>query len=115
VTEKAVPPGDPRLVPALNNLGAVWLQQGQAPAVEPLFRRSMAIVEQALGPDHVQTVLPLGGLAVLYSAEGRYRDAEPLYHRTLAIQERATGPDHPALAGTLTTSASSHTNCTNGP
>jgi tetratricopeptide (TPR) repeat protein len=40
VTEKAVPPGDPSLVPALINLVDGWLQQGLASAAEPVFRRA---------------------------------------------------------------------------
>lgn len=108
VTEKAVPPGDPGLVPALNDLGAVWLQQGQAVAAEPLFRRSMAIAEKALvvleksvGPEHQRVGITLNNLAEVNRAQGRWEDAARLYPQAIAIVEKNLGPDHPTLAGLL--------------
>ena len=43
VTEKAVPPGDPRLVPALNNLGVLHREMGHAALGEPLLREAVAM------------------------------------------------------------------------
>jgi hypothetical protein len=50
VTEKAVPPDDPRLVAPLNNAGAAWLQQGLAADAEPVFRRALPSRRRSSAP-----------------------------------------------------------------
>jgi len=95
LTEKALPPGDPGLVPALNDLGAAWLQQGLASPAEPLFRRSMAIAEQALGPDDPSTATSMAGLAAVYQAPARFAEAEQLYRGAIRIYEKTLGRADP--------------------
>jgi tetratricopeptide (TPR) repeat protein len=75
--------------------------QGHYAEAEPLYQRSLAIVEKALGPEHPHVAPILNNLAELYRAQGRYIEAEPLYQRALAIDEKALGPDHPDLATDL--------------
>ncbi len=60
---------------------------------EPLYKRSLAILEKALGPEHPNVAMSLNNLALLYEAQGRYGDAEPLYKRSLAISEKVLGPE----------------------
>jgi tetratricopeptide (TPR) repeat protein len=68
---------------------------------EPLYQRSLAILEKALGPDHPDTATSLNNLAVLYDNQGRYAEAEPLYQQALVILEEVLGPDHPNTARNL--------------
>ena len=68
---------------------------------EPLYQRSLAILEKALGPDHPEVAATLNNLAALYCSQGRYAEAEPFLRRSLAISEKALGPDHPSVATTL--------------
>ena len=86
---------------SLNNLAALYDDQGRYADAEPLYKRSLAIREKALGPDHPDVATSLNNLAVLYDNQGRYADAEPLYKRSLAIREKALGPDHPDVATSL--------------
>ena len=37
---------------ALNNLAALYDNQGRYAEAEPLYKRALAIQEKALGPDH---------------------------------------------------------------
>ena len=70
---------------SLNNLAALYDDQGRYADAEPLYKRSLAIWEKALGPDHPDVATALNNLAALYDDQGRYADAEPLYKRSLAI------------------------------
>ncbi len=57
---------------SLNNLAGLYQTQGHHAVVEPLYERSLAIVEKALGPEHPDVATSLNNLAVLYHAQGRY-------------------------------------------
>ena len=78
------------------------MPRGQYAEAEPLYKRSLAIMEKALGPDHPMVALSLNNLALLYRAMDRFAEAESLcYKRSLAIMEKALGPDHPDVATSL--------------
>ena len=98
---EAFGPDDVRLAKSLNELGLVYKAQGRYADAEPLYERSLAILEKALGPEHLNVAASLNNLAGLYSTQGRYADAKPLYERSLAIWETALGPDHPNVAASL--------------
>ena len=91
----------PDVATSLNNLAALYNDQGRYEAVEPLYRRALAIREKVFGPDHPDVALSLNNLAELYHNQGRYEAAEPLHRRALAIWEKALGPDHPDVATSL--------------
>ena len=86
---------------SLNNLAALYSDQGRYAEAEPLYKRALAICEKALGPDHPDVGSSLNNLAALYRDQGRYAEAEPLFKRSLAIREKALGPDHPDVATSL--------------
>ncbi len=86
---------------SLNNLAALYKNQGRYAEAEPLYKRALAIYEKKLGPDHPDTGISLNNLAGLYKNQGRYAEAEPLYKRALAIDEKKLGPDHPDTATSL--------------
>ncbi len=91
-------PQDPRLATTLNYLALVYDAQGKYADAEPLYKRSLAILENALGPEHPDVAKSLNNLALLYHHQGKYAKAEPLYMRSLAISEKALGPEHPQVA-----------------
>ena len=83
------------------------LQRRYAEA-EPLFERSLAIMEKTLGPDHPDTAVTLERWAVLHDVRGRYAQAEPLYQRVLAIREKTSGAEHVDVAVVLDKLASTY-------
>src|SRR5437764_11821541 len=82
----------------LNDLALLYQNQGRYADAEPLYQRSLAMLQRTLGPNHPAVAATLGNLAALYEEEGRYAEAEGLCHRSVEILERALGPDHLALA-----------------
>ncbi len=97
----ALGPDHPDLATSLNNLAGLYQAQGKYGEAEPLYKRSLAVLEKALGPDHSHVATSLDNLAALYQAHGRYGAAEPLYKRSLVIVEKALGPEHPTVAQAL--------------
>jgi tetratricopeptide (TPR) repeat protein len=86
---------------SLNELGVLYQSQGRYAEAEPLFQRSLQILEKQLGVDHPDTANSLNNLAALYRVQGRYAEAEPLYVRSLQIYEQQLGADHPDTALSL--------------
>ena len=93
IDEKALGPDHLNTAQSLNNLAAVYGDQGRYEEAVPLYQRALAIREKALGPDHPNTAQSLNNLASLYGRQGRYEEAESLFQRALAIQEKALGLD----------------------
>jgi tetratricopeptide (TPR) repeat protein len=85
----------------LNDLGYQLYTMGEYAQAEPLYQRSLAILENALGKDHPTVATSLNNLAGLYDTQGQYAQAEPLYQRSLVILENALGKDHPDVATSL--------------
>ena len=81
--------------PALGNLAALYSSQGRYAKAEPLYLRSLEIVEKALGKSHPHVAASLNNLAALYESQGRYAKAEPLFLRALSIYEKALGKSPP--------------------
>ena len=51
---------------SLNNLAQLYDTQGDYAKAEPLYKRSLAILEKALGSDHPGVATSLNNLAALY-------------------------------------------------
>ncbi len=85
----------------LNTLGILYDHQGNYSEAEPLYLRSLNILERQLGADHPNVANILNNLASLYESQGKYSEAEPLYLRSLSIRERQLGADHPSVAISL--------------
>ena len=83
---------------SLHNLANLYQNMGQYAKAEPLYQRSLKIMESKLGPDHPDVATNLNNLAILYEHMGQYAKAEPLYQRSLKIYESKLGPDHPNVA-----------------
>jgi tetratricopeptide (TPR) repeat protein len=76
-----------RIVPALNNLAALYTRLGRFADAELVYMRALSIRETSLNPD-IDIAQSLQNLADVYIAQGRIAEAEPLYKRARAIQER---------------------------
>src|SRR5260221_654088 len=85
----------------LNDLAALYWQQGRYAEAEPLFQNALHIREQYLGPEHAETATPLNDLATLYWQQGRYTEAEPLFQHTLHDHASELQPDHAETATPL--------------
>src|SRR3974390_617504 len=72
----------------LNQQAIQLYQQGRYADAEPLYKRSLAILEKALGLNDPNVASLLNNLAELYEAQGRYADAEPILKSSLAIREK---------------------------
>jgi len=110
IYEKAMGPDHPEVATSLNNLAALYKNQGKYNEAEPLYQRSLAIREKALGRDHPDVAQSLNNLATLYHSRGKYSEAEPLYQRSLAIREKALERDHPDVAQSLNNLAALYRN-----
>jgi tetratricopeptide (TPR) repeat protein len=77
---------------SLNNLAALYQTQGRYADAEPLYKRSVTILEKTLTPEHPDVATSLNNLAALYEAQGRHADAQALHKRSLAIREKTTAP-----------------------
>jgi tetratricopeptide (TPR) repeat protein len=91
----------PEVAQSLNNLAAVYQDEGKLDAALPLFQRSLAIQEKALEPTDPLLAIPLGNLGFVYKTLGKFGLAEPLYVRALSISEKALGAEHPNVIAAL--------------
>ncbi len=92
---------DPRVGVSLNNLADLYNIQAKYIEAEPLYLRSLTLLEETFGPEHPIVDATLNNLALLYRAQDNYGEAEPLYLRSLELREKVLGPEHPNLAKTL--------------
>ena len=86
---------------ALSELADVYRSEARYGEAEPLYKRSLAILEKAHGPEHPDISVVLNNFANFYNEQGRYADAEPLYKRSQAIDEKTRRPNDPNRAATL--------------
>ena len=61
---------------SLNNLAALYYNQGKYRPAELLFKRALAIVEKSLGPDHPYVITCLENMAALYQGTNRKQEAD---------------------------------------
>lgn len=92
---------DLRLALTLNNLAAMYHEQGKFTMAEPLYKRSLDIKTAVLGDCHPDVALNHHNLAVLYSARRMYPVAEKHYKITLEMKEKLYGSHDKELLNTL--------------
>ena len=76
---------------SLNNLAALYRDQGRYSEAEPLHKRALSIQEQVLGPTHPNTAKSLNNVAALYREQGRYSSGAISTNAALSIQEQVLG------------------------
>jgi len=89
------------LAAALNNLGQVHAGQGRDDLAEPLYKRSIALMEKSVGLETPLISAELTNLAALYQRQGRFTEAEPLFKRALAVSEKGLSREHPDVGRAL--------------
>jgi tetratricopeptide (TPR) repeat protein len=72
----------------LNNLAALYRDQGRYAEAEPLYQRALAIWEEALGPEHPNVATALENYAALLRDTGRSEDAMEMEARAKAIRAK---------------------------
>ena len=88
-------PDHPEVAISLHNLAVLYHDKFRYADAEPLYRRSLTILEQALGPEHPNVAISLYKLAEVYQSQGRHSEAKPLFRRAAEISEETSGPNHP--------------------
>lgn len=92
VREKAGPESSQSAF-GLNELAAFYYNLGLAGKAEPLYRRSLAILEKIFGLNHPSTFLTVYNLAILYDGQQRNIEAEASYRRAAIGFEMSLGPN----------------------
>ena len=103
LAERLNGPDHPAVAIPLNNLALLYSAQGRYPEAEPLYKRSLAIVEKAARARPSRRRRHPQQPRRALSTQGRYAEAEPLYKRALASTRRRTGPTTPTWPTRSTT------------
>jgi tetratricopeptide (TPR) repeat protein len=80
----------------INNLGVLYLDQGEYSLAEALYTEALAGCRRQLGDDHPDTLTSMNNLGLLYQHQGKFAEAEELYTEALAATRRQLGDDHPS-------------------
>jgi serine/threonine protein kinase/tetratricopeptide (TPR) repeat protein len=93
--DRELGPDDRQTLAAMNNLAAVYQDQGKfdqaAPLKEEVYRRRLA----QFGPLDADTLLAMNNLADLYRIRGQYELAADMFRQVIAGRREASGPTHP--------------------
>jgi outer membrane biosynthesis protein TonB len=90
----------PSLGTALNELGRLYIRQGQHECAEEVLERLLRIT-RTKGEEHPDVATALAGLAVVKRALDDDAAAEQLFRGALRIRERALAPQHMATVVTM--------------
>lgn len=75
--------------------------QGRFTDAEPLFKKSLDLLEKALPPGHADVATAINNLGFQYQATDRLDEAEELYKRALVLREMALPKSALAVADSL--------------
>ncbi len=78
----------------LDDLASLYMIQGKHSAAEPLFKRSMKIVEGSFNGNHKQIITALTGLGAVYVQKKMYAEAEKYLTRALKIVDANNQYEH---------------------
>lgn len=101
LAEKALSQNDPKLLPYLRKLGAVYQTLGRYREAEAVFRRALSAAEAAFGPESKETIEVLNDLSDVLCTLAGYGQADSLARKALRLGEALLGPDHCSLARSL--------------
>ncbi len=74
---------------SLNNLAGLYEAQSHYAEAEPLYQRSLAILEKALGPEHTDVATTLENYAALLRETARGDEAESMEARAKSIRAKS--------------------------
>ena len=92
---------NPEVATTLNDMGAIYMNQGNYVEATSQFEDARLVLENALGPDHPSVADILFNLAESYRVQGEFAKAKPLYERALEIRQNTLPLDHPSIAQSL--------------
>ncbi len=72
----------------MSEVGLLYRLQGRYAKAEPLYKRSLAILEKALGAEHPNVAASLENYAALLRKTGRGTEASKLEARAKAIRAK---------------------------
>lgn len=81
------------LADSLNNLGNIYLKQGQYEQAETTLKQALAERKKLYGDNHEYVAYSLNELAKVYNAQELYAQAEPLFVQALEIKQKVFGED----------------------
>ena len=81
-------PDHPNVDLSLNNLAALYDNQGKYAQAEPLLQRALAIREKTLGADHPKVAESLENYAALLRKMNREAEAERMDARAQVIRDK---------------------------
>jgi len=84
---------DPQIVTPLNNLAALYMQQGRYSDAEQLYLQALSIRNNMSASEDSGTVIILSNLGALYLKEGKYPEAESLCKRALDLRAKLHTPE----------------------
>jgi len=89
---------DEKVAHCLNNLAAIYREQGEYVEAETIIKKAIIINERT--PENNPHILAINYnvLALLYDAQGKHDKAEQLYKKAIEIDKKTLGEDHPNLA-----------------
>ena len=99
--EEAWGPKHTSTLDTVNNLGALYSDQGKTKEAEEMYLRALRGKEEAWGPKHTSTLSTVNNLGNLYSDQGKMKEAEEMYLRALKGKEEAWGPKHTSTLDTV--------------
>jgi len=83
---------------SLENLAMLYQAQGKYTEAQPLFERSLAMMEKTLGPEHPDLMESLKNYTALLQKMGRDAEAAKIEARLLAIRKPKSTPVRTPLA-----------------
>jgi tetratricopeptide (TPR) repeat protein len=96
--EKALGAEHTSTLDTINNLAALYADQGKLVEAEKLFQQALQRYEKALGADNATTYIPalntIWGLGGLFNRRADWAKARTMYSKALVGYEKVVGPDH---------------------
>jgi len=95
-----LPEDAPQLSPTWNNMGSIYLRQGNTELALEYHQKALSIQLKSPSPDLPSIVSYSNNIGGVYLKLERYDDALVHFKRALQIEEQTLPTNHPELAGT---------------
>jgi tetratricopeptide (TPR) repeat protein len=83
----------------VNNLGNLYVDQGELVEAEQMYERALRGYEKALGADHIMIYIPAlntkWNFGSLYERQANFIKARTMYSKAVLGYGKVFGPDHP--------------------